>query len=130
MQDLKTYDLKTTKQEDLHNAKKTTYQLHKKDKSFINPSDISYITSKLTSKLPKGSKVLIRGLGVHGMRDIADRTMHKTTTLKGFNDHLLMQDEEEYLNGRVNETSRFLNFFQIEFTIIKPIQREFKGKNK
>jgi hypothetical protein len=41
-----------------------------------------------------------------------------------------MQDEEEYLNGRVNETSRFLNFFQIEFTIIKPIQREFKGKNK
>jgi hypothetical protein len=130
MPELKTYDLKTTKQEDLHNAKKTTYQLNKKDKSFISATDITYLTSKLTSKLPKGSKILIRGLGVHGVRDIADRTMHKATTLKGYNDQLLMQDEEQYLSGRVNEATRFLNFFQIEFTIIRPTQREFKGKNK
>ena len=122
---LKSYNVKMLKEDKQTHFVKTTYQLSKKKKDFITPADIHYILDQLAEKLPKNSKIMIRGLGIDKMHNLAEDTYHQRTTLKGFKDELLsFDDEEEYLDGMVEEAKdkiKFLRYFQIEFTIIKPI---------
>ncbi len=117
---LKEYVVNLIATEQLPSFTKKVFQIYKKDKSFIKPDDVHYIYNSLAEKLPKNSKILIRGLGIDKMANIADATK---TTLKSFkDDELKFYNEEDYYNGfsKVKDTAKFLQYFQIEFVILMP----------
>jgi hypothetical protein len=117
---LKEYVVNLIATEQLPTFTKKVFQIYKKDKEFIKPDDIHYIYNSLAEKLPKHSKILIRGLGIDKMTDLAKATK---TTLKGFkDDELKFFDEEDYFNAssKVKDVSKFLQYFQIEFIILIP----------
>ena len=117
---LKEYVVNLIATEQLPTFTKKVFQIYKKDKEFIKPDDIHYIYNSLAEKLPKHSKILIRGLGIDKMTDLAKATK---TTLKGFkDDELKFFDEEDYFNAssKVKDVSKFLQYFQIEFVILIP----------
>ena len=117
---LKEYVVNLIATEQLPSFTKKVFQIYKKDKSFIKPDDVHYIYNSLAEKLPKNSKILIRGLGIDKMANIADATK---TTLKSFkDDELKVYNEEDYYNGfsKVKDTAKFLQYFQIEFVILMP----------
>ncbi len=117
---LKEYVVNLIATEQLPSFTKKVFQIYKKDKSFIKPDDVHYIYNSLAEKLPKNSKILIRGLGIDKMSNIADATK---TTLKSFkDDELKFYNEEDYYNGfsKVKDTAKFLQYFQIEFVILMP----------
>ncbi len=117
---LKDYVVNLISTEQLPTFTKKVFQIYKKKKEFIKPDDIHYVYNSLAEKLPKHSKVLIRGLGIDKMTDLANATK---TTLKGFkDDELKFFDEEDYYNtsSKVKDVSKFLQYFQIEFIILIP----------
>ena len=117
---LKEYVVNLIATEQLPTFTKKVFQIYKKDKKFIKPDDIHYIYNSLAEKLPKHSKILIRGLGIDKMTDLGKATK---TTLKGFkDDELKFFDEEDYFNAssKVKDVSKFLQYFQIEFVILIP----------
>ena len=117
---LKEYVVNLIATEQLPTFTKKVFQIYKKDKEFIKPDDIHYVYNSLAEKLPKHSKILIRGLGIDKMTDLAKATK---TTLKGFkDDELKFFDEEDYFNAssKVKDVSKFLQYFQIEFVILIP----------
>lgn len=117
---LKEYVVNLIATEQLPSFTKKVFQIYKKDKSFIKPDDVHYIYNSLAEKLPKNSKILIRGLGIDKMANIADATK---TTLKSYkDDELKFYNEEDYYNGfsKVKDTAKFLQYFQIEFVILMP----------
>ena len=117
---LKEYVVNLIITEQLPTFTKKVFQIYKKDKAFIKPDDIHYVYNSLAEKLPKHSKILIRGLGIDKMTDLAKATK---TTLKGFkDDELKFFDEEDYFNAssKVKDVSKFLQYFQIEFVILIP----------
>ena len=117
---LKEYVVNLITTEQLPTFTKKVFQIYKKDKTFIKPDDIHYVYNSLAEKLPKHSKILIRGLGIDKMTDLAKATK---TTLKGFkDDELKFFDEEDYFNAssKVKDVSKFLQYFQIEFVILIP----------
>ena len=117
---LKEYVVNLITTEQLPTFTKKVFQIYKKEKKFIKPDDIHYVYNSLAEKLPKHSKILIRGLGIDKMTDFANATK---TTLKGFkDDELNFFDEEEYYNAssKVKDVSKFLQYFQIEFIILIP----------
>ena len=125
---LKDYVVNLIATEQLPTITKKVFQIYKKDKSFINPDDIHYIYNSLAEKLPKKSKILIRGLGIDKMTDLANATR---TTLKSFNDdELKFFDEEDYFNAssKVKDVNKFLQYFQIEFVILIPLIQNQKSK--
>lgn len=78
----------------------------KKAQDNITLNDIKSIITAINKKDPS-AKVRIRGL--------AD----SWKTLKGFNSDLMTdEDIDEYLNGRVRNTSKFKSFSQIEISSI------------
>ena len=119
---LKDYVVNLIATEQLPTFTKKVFQIYKKDKKFIKPDDIHYIYNSLAEKLPKHSKILIRGLGIDKMTDLANATK---TALKGYNDdELKFFDEEDYFNAssKVKDVAKFLQYFQIEFIILIPHQ--------
>ena len=117
---LKEYVVNLITTDQLPTFTKKVFQIYKKDKEFIKPDDIHYVYNSLAEKLPKHSKILIRGLGIDKMTDLAKATK---TTLKGFkDDELKFFDEEDYFNAssKVKDVSKFLQYFQIEFIILIP----------
>lgn len=117
---LKEYVVNLITTEQLPTFTKKVFQIYKKEKEFIKPDDIHYVYNSLAEKLPKHSKILIRGLGIDKMTDLTKATK---TTLKGFkDDELKFFDEEDYYNAssKVKDVSKFLQYFQIEFIILIP----------
>jgi hypothetical protein len=117
---LKEYVVNLISTEQLPTFTKKVFQIYKKEKKFIKPDDIHYVYNSLAEKLPKHSKILIRGLGIDKMTDLANATR---TTLKGFkDDELKFFDEDDYYNAssKVKDVSKFLQYFQIEFIILIP----------
>jgi hypothetical protein len=117
---LKEYVVNLITTEQLPTFTKKVFQIYKKEKEFIKPDDIHYVYNSLAEKLPKHSKILIRGLGIDKMTDLAKATK---TTLKGFkDDELKFFDEEDYFNAssKVKDVAKFLQYFQIEFIILIP----------
>ncbi len=117
---LKEYVVNLLSTEQLPTFSKKVFQIYKKDKSFINPDDIHYVYNSIAEKLPLNSKILIRGLGIDKMANLADA---KKTTLKSFNnDDLKFYNEDDYYNAfsQVKDTAKFLKYFQIEFIILVP----------
>lgn len=97
------------------------YQIGLSDpKAFLNTDDVKYLVDGLTKKAPKGTKFVVNGLGVAGLHELGNVTTYKHKTLKGFNDELRFQDEEEYFEGKAKETAKFLKYFQITISIFKP----------
>ena len=93
----------------LAHATLSSFQVYKKNKSEISHEQISAIVRSLQSKAPRGTKIRVRALNVD-----------RWTTLKGFDEDLDLQSEEDYLDGRVHETTKFLKAFQLEIILMKP----------
>jgi hypothetical protein len=92
-------------------SRQTNIKLTKNNKKDITLKEIQQLAKKLMKDAPKGSKLAIKALGVHGMRSF--KTYDSDTNFK---------NEEEYLDGRVKETTKFTNeFSQIYFSFLKPI---------
>jgi hypothetical protein len=95
-------------------SKQTTFQMVRSDKTpKISVKDIRKIVSDLETKANKQNnniKIAIRGLNPE-----------KYHTLKGFSTDLRIVDFEDYLRGKVKDTSKFEFFSQVEVTILKEI---------
>jgi hypothetical protein len=87
----------------------TTIKVKKNNNNTISPDELKIVTKNLLAKAPKGTKLRIRGLGID-----------KWINLKSFDKELNIKDEEEYYNGKVKETGKFMNFSQIELVFLKP----------
>lgn len=89
----------------------TDIRLVKNNKKDITLKEIHLLAKQLLKNAPKGSKMSLKALGVHGMR-----------SFKTYDGELNFKNEEEYLEGRVKETTKFTNqFSQIYFSFQKPI---------
>lgn len=88
----------------------TRLQIHKRNKKEMTLDELKSVSEKLSNNIPKGGTFMIRALGIHGWR-----------SFKSYDKAFNYQTEEEYLDGKVKETSKFMNkFSQVEFTFIKP----------
>lgn len=87
----------------------STFQVYKKNKSEISHDQIGAIVRSLQSKAPRGTKLRVRALNID-----------RWSTLKGFDEDLDLQNEEDYLDGRVRETTKFLKAYQLEIVLMKP----------
>ena len=93
----------------LAHATLSSFQVFKKNKSEISHEHIVKIIHSLQSKAPKGTTIRLRALKVD-----------RWTTLKGFDEDLDLDNEEDYLDGRVIDTTKFLKAFQLEIILMKP----------
>ena len=97
------------------------YQIGLTDqKALMTPEDVKYIIDGLTKKAPTGTRFVVHGLGIAGIHELGDNSKHIPRNIKGFYGDLKFLSEEEYLNGRVKDTTKFLHYFQIMFSIVRP----------
>ena len=102
------------------NSTRENYQIGLTDqKAFLTPEDVKYLVDGLTKKAPKGTRFVVHGVGVAGVHELGDSTKYKHRQMKGFNSDLQFQEEEEYLDGRAKDTTKFLKYFQIMISIVK-----------
>ena len=91
-----------------------TFQVNKKDgKSMITPEELRSIVENMekdAKKSKKAIKFMVRGL--NGMQKF---------TLKGYNTDLDLNNEEEYFDGKVNDGTKFANFYQVQITVQKEL---------
>ena len=93
----------------------------------IKPSEIRYLIQQFEKKY-HNSQFLVTGLGVSGIHELGDTTKHQTSTLKKFSTSFILLDEEEYLNGRVREETKFREYFQFNISIVIPQKAKIKIK--
>ena len=99
----------------------TDFQIGMKDeKSFLSKDDINYIVDGLTKKAPKGTKFTVHGLGISGMRDLGSGAVVERRSIKSLDGELDWLDEEEYLDGRVKEETKFRRYFQVIISLVVP----------
>ena len=98
------------------------YQIALRDqKALMTPEDVKYIVDGLTKNAPKGTKFVVHGLGVAGIHQLGDINIKpEYRNIKGFYGDLKYLTEEEYLNGRAKDTTKFLEYFQIMISIVRP----------
>ena len=97
------------------------YQIGLTDqKALLTPEDVKYLVDGLTKKTPKGTKFVVHGLGVAGVHELGDSSKYKPKQLKGFYSDLNFQNEEDYFEGKSKDTAKFLRYFQITISIVKP----------
>lgn len=103
------------------NSSHTDYQIGmKNEKSFLSRDDINYIVHGLTNKAPKGTKFTVHGLGISGMRELGEGAVVERRTLKSMDGELDWLEEEEYLDGRVKEETKFRRYFQVIVSLVMP----------
>ncbi len=88
-----------------------TVRVHKTNKTKITVNQIKALTKSLQDKFGENIQLRIRALGPD-----------KWTTLKTLESELNVLDEEEYYRGKVREVAKFMEFFQLEFVIIQPME--------
>lgn len=94
----------------------TTSTIHISNKRFITQDELHYLTDKLLDD-KSVSDILIRGLSID-----------KWNTLKPWGRDLKYMNQEEYYQGKVKDTAKFLKYFQIQLTIVrKPFKNEKKS---
>jgi hypothetical protein len=66
------------------------------------------ISDKYEKEKKKEPKILVRGLGIQGVR-----------TIKGYSESIedMFDDIDDYLGGRVKEKTKFMEFTEIEITL-------------
>jgi len=99
------YNTKLIATKPVGKATKTSYQITKKGN--IKVIDVKDILAKL-SKPGSNAKIMIRGLN-------AD----KWSTLKGFSTDLNIEDFEDYYKNKVNDSSKFEYFTQLEVSVFQ-----------
>ena len=106
---------------ELKSSSHTYYQIGMKEgKSFLSRDDINYIVDGLTKKAPKGTKFTVHGLGIAGMRDLGGGAVVERRSIKSLDGELDWLDEEEYLDGRVKEETKFRRYFQVIISLVVP----------
>ena len=97
------------------------YQIALRDqKAFLTPKDVKYIVDGFTKNAPKGTRFVVHGLEIAGVHELGDSSKHEHRQINGFYGDLKFLSEEEYLNGRAKDTTKFLQYFQIMFSIVRP----------
>jgi hypothetical protein len=103
------------------NSSHTDFQIGMKDeKSFLSRDDINYIVNGLTNKAPKGTKFTVHGLGIAGMHELGEGAVVERRTLKAMDGELDWLEEDEYLDGRVKEDTKFRRYFQVIVSLVMP----------
>jgi hypothetical protein len=116
---MKKFNFKKVGEKQFKSSKRVDFQISAADNGFLQPTDIKYLIQQYEKKYP-ASKFMVSGLGVTGRHELGDNTKYQTSTLKKFSTSLSFQDEDEYLDGRVRDTTKFLQYFQITISIVKP----------
>ena len=95
-------------------ATEKTFQVNKTDgKTMITPEELRSIVENMekdAKKSKKAIKFMVRGL--NGMQRF---------TLKGYNTDLDLNNEDEYFDGKVNDGTKFANFYQVQITVLKEL---------
>jgi hypothetical protein len=103
------------------NSSHTDFQIGMKDeKSFLSRDDINYIVNGLTNKAPKGTKFTVHGLGIAGMHELGEGAVVERRTIKAMDGELDWLEEDEYLDGRVKEDTKFRRYFQVIVSLVMP----------
>ena len=103
------------------NSSHTDYQIGmKNEKSFLSRDDINYIVNGLTNKAPKGTKFTVHGLGIAGMHELGEGAIVERRTVKSMDGELDWLEEDEYLDGRVKEETKFRRYFQVIVSLVMP----------
>ena len=103
------------------NSSHTDFQIGmKNEKSFLSRDDINYIVNGLTNKAPKGTKFTVHGLGIAGMHELGEGAVVERRTLKAMDGELDWLEEDEYLDGRVKEDTKFRRYFQVIVSLVMP----------
>lgn len=93
------------------NIQKQRVVIKQSDNEFLDLNDIKNIAKQLEAKYvtkhKKEPKMLIRGLGIAG-----------TFTLKAYDEPIdeMFEDIDDYLHGRVKESTNFSEFAQVEIS--------------
>jgi hypothetical protein len=116
---MKKFNFKKVGEIQFKSSKRVDFQISAVDSGFLQPAEIKYLIQQYEKKYPN-SKFLVTGLGVAGRHELGDNTKYQTSTLKKFSSGFSFQDEEEYLDGRVRDTTKFLQYFQITISVFKP----------
>ena len=87
--------------------KQTTLRIHRSDEKDINFNDLNSFVSKMLTKKQSKQKIAIRGLTPIGWM----------TYMSHNEDFLNIMSKDEYLNGRVEEDTKFSNSIS-QFQII------------
>ena len=116
MSNIRSYNTKVIKTKEYVDCTSITVQVNRKDKDMIKISEIKKLTEKLI-KDNKGARIMVRALGISHMTTVGEGVF---LTLKGLNERLRLDEYEDYFEGRVADTAKFMNFSQLELTIIKP----------
>lgn len=100
---------KILKQTETPTQKMTAIQISRRDSDMTLAQTIS-VSNKLLSKQPQGTKMVIRVLAPQGM-----------LTIKGYDDdEINLKVLDDYLEGRVRETTKFSDgFAQVNISFIK-----------
>ena len=101
----------------LFNQSQKTFQLHKNNHSEIKPDEIKAVCKSFLEKAPEGTRLRVRALGIDKFNTIG------FATLKSLDKDLEVLDEEDYLKGKVKDTSKFKKFSQLELVVIKSIKK-------
>ena len=102
-------DKKIVSNKSIGNVKRVTYEISKTNATQITKSDVEKLLNGVEDDMEKKGgtyKILIRGLNGATFR-----------TLKGFDDELNFEIEEDYLEGKVKDIAKFMKFFKLHFTI-------------
>jgi hypothetical protein len=95
--------------------KEQVYRITRKDgKATITPSDIRNLVNAIEREAEKKGEIIrmmVRAWNGAGQR-----------TYKGYDGNLDMQDEDEYFEGKVRDSSKFSLFSQVEIYIMKQIK--------
>ena len=107
------------------------YQIGLRDqKAFLTPEDVKYIVDGYMKKAPKGTRFVVHGLGVAGVHQLGDISIKpEYRQIKGFYGNLKFLSEEEYLNGRAKDTTKFLEYFQIMIGVVRPKKKQKETTN-
>lgn len=115
---MKKFNFKQVGEKQFKSSKRVDFQISAANNGFLKPAEIKYLIQQYEKKYPN-SKFMVSGLGVAGRHELGDNTKFQTSTLKKFSTSLQFQDEEEYLDGRVRDTTKFLQYFQITISVVK-----------
>jgi hypothetical protein len=90
--------------------KKTVTIRPDKENQLFTYKQVKSYGEQVLKTLPKDSKMIVKGENI--LRD---------TTLKGYNDDFLSQEEyDEYAQGYVKDSTKFDKFYNFTITILEP----------
>ena len=109
-----TWDIK--ERETVEFKSKTAITNHKKNRTVL---DFSFPNNKIIT--PDDIKGLLTNLDEeYGSNNVMIKGLNNTQwfSLKGYNQDLKLEDYDDYYDGRVNDASQFLYFYQLQVYVL------------